>query len=129
MGLDSEDEVFAPKDDDDVIRLKAQPSTHPELRFAVGERVECNLGDHWALGTIASLNYYREGRTVPYRVQLDSGNEVFAPKDDDNLIRLVSVAELPGGGSLGSKISQKRVGQQASSVGTKYSGSKLGSSK
>lgn len=52
------------------------------LRFAVGTRVQANVGT-WENGTV--LKQWDEGN--PYRVQLDDGNEVWAPEDDDALIR------------------------------------------
>ena len=131
--LDGRDEVFAPRDDDGVIRRADRPTTDAALRFAVGERVEANLGDHWALGTVVALNYYRQdGATAPYQVQLDSGTDVFAPRDDDSVIRLVRAAGLAAGGGEaggGSKFAQRRVGPRASMIGTKFSGSKLSGSK
>lgn len=141
--LDSGKDVFAPGDSDDVIRLENRPTTHPRLRFAVGERVECNMGDHWELGTVAMLMYYGDGgRTAPYQVKLDSGGGVFAPNDDDSVIRRPAktpaaqkrpavAAASPSAGSAGaaraSKLAQRRVGRQASTIG--LSGSKLGGAK
>ena len=63
---------------------------------------------------------------------LNSGQEVFAPEDDDSIIRLASNtgAGLHRAGAPGpSKFSQARIGREASTIGNKHSGSKLGSSK
>lgn len=60
------------------------------LRFDVGYRVECNCGD-WKAGTIVKC-WYREqswepNSWAPYQVQLDDGQLIFAPIDDDNVVR------------------------------------------
>jgi len=68
----------------------------PELRFQVGERVECRIGPHpvkgWAPGRIVKL-YYSEpswppNMVVPYQIALHDGRLIFAPQDNDQLIRL-----------------------------------------
>ena len=61
-----------------------------QLRFDVGHRVFCNTGN-WSPGTIVE-QWYREptwpaGRSVPYQVKLDDGGLVYAPYDDDVIIR------------------------------------------
>jgi len=63
------------------------------LRFGVGDRVECNVGK-WAPGEVAALLYRQEGiRTAlgegiaPYQIKLDDGRLIFAPMDDDRVIR------------------------------------------
>lgn len=56
------------------------------LRFRVGDVVECNTGS-WSKGKVVKL-FYREGSmSAPYQVQLDDGNLIYAPADDDRLIR------------------------------------------
>lgn len=72
----------------------------PKLRFAVGSRVACNMGDLWAHGTVVALNYredhWERGRSAPYQVQLDDkfgGNLIFAPADIPKVVR--SVADAP----------------------------------
>ena len=62
------------------------------MRFAVGDRVCCRVGEsEWAPGRIAKLSYREEhwprGRVAPYQVQLDDGQHIFAPHDIDDLIR------------------------------------------
>lgn len=54
-----------------------------EPRFKVGDVVEANIGT-WSGGKIVKL--WDEGN--PYRVQLENGDEVWAPDDTDNFIRL-----------------------------------------
>ena len=64
------------------------------LRFKVGTRVECNMGDDygWAAGTVTKLMWRSEemeqGQVCPYKVQLDIGQWTWAPCDDDQTIRL-----------------------------------------
>ena len=64
------------------------------LRFDVGMRVECNCGT-WEAGTVTKQHYAEadgsSSSARPYQVKLDSGNLVFAPRDDDRCIR----AEIP----------------------------------
>jgi G3E family GTPase len=73
-----------------------------ELRFKVGERVECNTGQ-WTPGTIVGL-WWRDpnwpaGKTVPYQIKLDYGPTIFAPQDSDMCIRKISgflaVGQIP----------------------------------
>jgi len=68
----------------------------PELRFDVGTKVQCRTGrgdgeDGWSNGTVVKI-WYREtqwprGRTAPYQIKLDDGALIFAPMDDDRVIR------------------------------------------
>mmetsp|Transcript_55156 Transcript_55156/g.129132 ORF Transcript_55156/g.129132 Transcript_55156/m.129132 type:complete len:535 (+) Transcript_55156:42-1646(+) len=80
----------------------------PELRFAVGDRVQCRVGpgsdeDSWAPGTVAK-QWYREKqwpphRTAPYQIKLDNGQLIFAPMDDDRVIKalggLLAAGKIP----------------------------------
>jgi len=54
-----------------------------EPRFNVGDVVEANIGT-WSGGKIVKL--WDEGN--PYRIQLENGDQVWAPDDTDNFIRL-----------------------------------------
>jgi len=62
------------------------------LRFGVGDRVECNVGV-WQPGTIIKTHYkepsFEAGFTAPYQIQLDMGNLIFAPDDEDRYIRKI----------------------------------------
>ena len=107
ISLDMGGSVFAPEDDDSVIRAAGQLITHdPALRFAVGDRVECYFSDadgmsddssegggRWEEGTVVALHYHEErfgeGVTVPYQVKLDRGHRslIFTPQDDESFIR------------------------------------------
>ena len=73
-----------------------------DLRFVVGSRVECRIGEDpvtgWAAGAVVQLMYreanWPEGVCAPYQVQLDDERLIFAPHDIDQVIR----AEQGGGG-------------------------------
>ena len=60
------------------------------LRFGVGARVECNVGA-FLPGEVVALNYrepdWPPGKTAPYQVKLADGRLIYAPFDDDRLIR------------------------------------------
>ncbi|KAJ1447300.1 CobW/HypB/UreG, nucleotide-binding domain-containing protein [Pelagophyceae sp. CCMP2097] len=62
-------------------------------RFDIGALVECNLGGdpQWMPGVVVAHNYREESwdvqQTAPYQVQLDDGDIIFAPFDDDLVIR------------------------------------------
>jgi len=61
------------------------------LRFAVGDAVKCNTGNGWQAGKVVKLLYRDEhmppGMVAPYQVQLDGGDLIYAPADEDELIR------------------------------------------
>jgi len=66
-----------------------------KLRFDVGQAVECRVGSDpvtgWAGGKVIEL-YYREknwppNQLAPYKIQLDDGRKIFAPADDNQVIR------------------------------------------
>ena len=64
------------------------------LRFAIGDSVECSVGegvDKWAKGTVVNHLWrddsFPPGLTVPYQIKLDDGDLIYAPGDDDELIR------------------------------------------
>ena len=67
------------------------------LRFPIGTRVECNCGS-WKPGTIAKHFYaqksFPEGMCVPYQVRLDDNKLIFAPADEDRVVRAL-VGEDP----------------------------------
>mmetsp|Transcript_12279 Transcript_12279/g.23417 ORF Transcript_12279/g.23417 Transcript_12279/m.23417 type:complete len:206 (+) Transcript_12279:1243-1860(+) len=73
---------------------EADESHLENLRFKVGDRVECCVApDTWALGKVIQLKYRSPSwppskRTAPYQIELDSGSLIFAPFDDDRVIRL-----------------------------------------
>jgi len=59
------------------------------LRFAVGDRVECQVGkDSWAKGAIIKHGFWTGRAMCPYQVKLDEdGSLIYAPQDDDIYIR------------------------------------------
>lgn len=62
------------------------------LRFKVGDAVSCNTGKkEWIAGKIVAQMYREEGMpsgvVAPYQVLLDNGDLIFAPMDDDRVIR------------------------------------------
>ena len=67
------------------------------LRFAIGDKVECNTGNAWARGTVAALMYRDDntppGMVAPYQIKLDDGDHmIWAPRDHDGVIRAVGAA-------------------------------------
>ena len=93
--------------DEDVLGAwKAGQEAHwprrPELRFIINTRVECRVGPHpvrgWAAGSIVA-HFYSEpswptGAVAPYQVQLDDGRLIYAPQDNDNVIRLLQTGDV-----------------------------------
>ncbi|CAJ1327638.1 unnamed protein product, partial [Effrenium voratum] len=73
-----------------------------DLRFSVGDRVECNV-DGFQSGTVVKQQYHEpgwpEGQTVPYQVKLDNGVTIYAPLDTDECIRkaegILSLGKIP----------------------------------
>lgn len=67
-----------------------------QLRFTVGDRVECNCGE-WKVGTVVKLFYtqksFKEGMCAPYQIQLDDPKPdgrprlIFAPSDKETVVR------------------------------------------
>eukprot|EP00310_Coccolithus_braarudii_P023490 CAMPEP_0183338848 /NCGR_PEP_ID=MMETSP0164_2-20130417/5993_1 /TAXON_ID=221442 /ORGANISM="Coccolithus pelagicus ssp braarudi, Strain PLY182g" /LENGTH=412 /DNA_ID=CAMNT_0025508761 /DNA_START=37 /DNA_END=1275 /DNA_ORIENTATION=- len=61
------------------------------LRFGVGQVVECRTGDGWQKGKVIKLLYRDQGMppgmVAPYQVLLDDGKLIFAPEDRDELVR------------------------------------------
>ena len=92
---------------DDHITCQPPPGAKA-LRFAVGARVECNVGT-WKGGKVTRHWYTEAGwdEPVPYQVLLDDGAMIYAPKDDDRVIREevvdTSRPTSPFGGVLRSK--------------------------
>jgi G3E family GTPase len=61
------------------------------LRFAVGDKVECNTAGGWKAGAVVQQLYRSAdmpaGDVAPYQVQLDDGPLIYAPVDDDRVVR------------------------------------------
>jgi hypothetical protein len=66
------------------------------MRFTVDDRVRCRVGPiEWAAGRVTMLHFrepsWPQGRVVPYQIELDTGELIFAPSDSDHLIRSEAV--------------------------------------
>lgn len=58
------------------------------LRFKIGTKVECKMDDEWAKGKIIDLLYRDEsGICAPYQIELEDGALIYAPTDDEEVIR------------------------------------------
>ena len=61
------------------------------LRFAVGDVVECNTEKGWDRGKVVALLYREQsmppGMVAPYQVKLDRGPMIYAPFDEDMVVR------------------------------------------
>jgi hypothetical protein len=67
----------------------------PRMRFKVGDRVLCRVDPDpvtgWAPGKVVKL-WYREplwppNSWAPYKIELDDNSNIFAPRDNDEIIR------------------------------------------
>lgn len=71
------------------------------LRFAAGTQVLCCTGEHeWVSGTVVEPLYrqsdWPEGDYAAYQIKTVDGDYIFAPKDDDDTIKLKNrVPESP----------------------------------
>eukprot|EP00956_Cyclotella_meneghiniana_P040067 scaffold185924_cov67-Cyclotella_meneghiniana.AAC.3 len=71
--------------------------TKKYLRFGVGDRVECSCDYGNLPGTIIKTWYceesepFTDSHAVPYQIQLDRGDFISAPMDDDTCIRRTKV--------------------------------------
>ena len=79
---------------DITVEVEAIVKLKPQLRFVVGQKVECKVGpstSDWAEGTITKLRY-REPEwehAAPYQIMLADGRYIFAPEDTEAVIREV----------------------------------------
>ena len=67
------------------------PAGAPRLRFKIGDRVECNTAEGWLPGVV-NQTWYREegwppGQFAPYQIELDVDMSIYAPADDNAIIR------------------------------------------
>lgn len=77
---------------DITVEIEAIVKLKPELRFVVGQRVECRVGPaatDWAEGRITRLRYKEPEweDSAPYQILLDDGRYIFAPEDTEAVIR------------------------------------------
>ena len=60
-------------------------------RFLVGQVVEAYTNNGWERGEVVSLNYreeeWPEGQVAPYQIMLERGALIYAPMDDDKVVR------------------------------------------
>ena len=67
------------------------PAAGEGLRFEIGQAIEAKIDEGWVHGEVVALNYredeWPEGRTAPYQIKLDDGSLIFAPYDDDCVVR------------------------------------------
>jgi len=65
------------------------------LRFRVGDRVDCSCEDCWKPGTVVKRWYseegFNKGHAVPYQIQLDNGDLIYAPTDTSDCIKRSTV--------------------------------------
>ena len=74
-------------------------NTYKPLRFAIGDRVECKgPNEIWHIGTIDDIHYRDEfwpkDQFVPYAVQIDQGEVLYAPNDDNRIIRAITTTAV-----------------------------------
>jgi len=71
--------------------MKVSRTALPELRFVVGDRVECLCDRRWLVGVIVQLWWAHTGwpadRVAPYQIKLPDGSLIFAPADKEEFIR------------------------------------------
>ena len=77
---------------DITVEIEAIVKLKPELRFVVGQRVECRVGPaatDWAEGRITRLRYKEPEweDSAPYQILLDDGRYIFAPEDTEAVVR------------------------------------------
>jgi len=68
-----------------------------ELRFSVGDKVQCNIGK-WIPGKVIKTFYtqssFPEGQCVPYQVELVDGRKIYAPVDEERVIKAIGEGDL-----------------------------------
>jgi ankyrin repeat protein len=87
--------LFTKKADDIPSLWKNLGESHPSLRFAVGDRVECQAGEFeangdkkWTPCTIRHLNVVAsDGTCYPYQIQVPGGRLAYIPHDTNPWIR------------------------------------------
>lgn len=94
--LDNGRYIYAPADDDDLIRRPSDAPVEDKswrltgLRFDKGMLVECAFGeneDDWVTGTVVLTSYREDDRVFPYQIETQDGLLIAASEDDDECIR------------------------------------------
>jgi hypothetical protein len=75
-----------------IKRLRKKKTFKGEFRFEIGHRVQCNTGhEGWMLGIVVGHHYseagWPKGKIAPYQIELDDFSLIFAPADDNRVIR------------------------------------------
>ena len=74
-----------------VITPELEARKLAELRFKIGDPVECNTNEGWVAGVVSGRmyrdDYMPPGLVAPYQVELHNGTMIWAPEDDDDFIR------------------------------------------
>merc|ERR1712216_259194 len=74
-----------------LVTPEQQAKKLKSLRFAVGDKVQCNTEKGWLPGSIVAVmyraDYMQPGMVAPYQIKLDGGDLIFAPADSNNCIR------------------------------------------
>ena len=88
-------EEWNPFEDDEDYDEDNQQLPNVQLRFQVGDAVQCRIGEDpvtgWGAGTVIQV-WYREqgwpqGQLAPYKIALNDGRNIFAPQDIPEVIR------------------------------------------
>ena len=62
-----------------------------KLRFTIDDEVECAIGGGWDRGRVVQLLYREDnmpaGMVAPYQIELEDGGLIYAPADNDCVIR------------------------------------------
>lgn len=76
--------VFIGKNlDREMLKKRFMDCIAGELRFKVGDKVQCIVQEGWVKGKVLKL--WDQGN--PYRVRLENGGECWAPEDSDTFVR------------------------------------------
>merc|ERR1712216_230342 len=75
-----------------IVSPEAIEKKKKTLRFAIGAKVQCKTGEKdWSNGEVVALMYRDEymppGMVAPYQIKLVDGNLIYAPADEDSVIR------------------------------------------
>mmetsp|Transcript_42046 Transcript_42046/g.68282 ORF Transcript_42046/g.68282 Transcript_42046/m.68282 type:complete len:232 (-) Transcript_42046:83-778(-) len=88
--------IYAPEDNDNYVRAEPPSKYTPKekIRFEIGARVQCKVGENWVNGIVLEHNYrevdWDPDEYSPYQVQIIDKNDrrkIYVPVDSDILIR------------------------------------------
>ena len=78
-----------------------ESGSYPRYRFALGQRVRANVGppDGYVPGKVVAFDYreahWPPGKSSPYQIELDNGQVINAPIDDDRCVRAAIEVPVP----------------------------------